>query len=183
MKRILFLLVAGIFACNTISAQAIETGDQAVNLGLGIGGTLTHGDASPGINLSYEMLPFDQLGIGYIGVGGYVSYIYSNDQIGPARYEYNYYVFGARGTYHFDFWHLTHDKIFNQLDLYAGVFAGFVYDNEDWNNNQANTEDYILTFRNDFFAGARFNFSSNFGVFSEIGYGLNTFTFGVDFLF
>jgi hypothetical protein len=184
MKKLFFLFVVSLLVYTTTNAQAIQTGDQAINIGIGFGSSLVDRDHTglPSINVSYEFLPFEKLGIGYIGLGGYAGYKHSNYDYGTYEYKYNHWIFGVRGAYHFDFYDMNGIDFFNQFDVYAGVFAGFMIDNDDWNDDLSDP-DYGLSFRNDLFAGARYNFIENIGVFTEVGYGINYFVFGIDFLF
>jgi hypothetical protein len=182
MKKIVFLLIVSLFAYSSIQAQAIETGDQAVNIGIGFGGSMVTGDGSPSFNVSYEILPFEKVGIGFISIGGYGAYKRSNYNYGLDEYSLNYWVFGARGAYHFDFYDMNGLEFFKHFDVYAGVFAGFSSENIDSDINGGDLDDE-LNFRNDLFAGARYNFTENIGVFGEVSYGINNLVFGIDFLF
>lgn len=183
MKKLLFFCIASLFAYNTIQAQAIQTGDQAVNVGLGFGGSMVTGDGRPSINVSYEMLPFEKLGIGYISIGGQGAYKRSHYDYGTNKYTYKYWVVGARGAYHFDFYDLNGLEFFNHFDVYAGIFAGFSIDNVYSDTDLDGDLENEFSFRNDLFAGARYNFTENLGVFGELSYGINNLVIGIDFLF
>lgn len=189
MKKLFLLAIVSLFAFGITQAQVIETGDQAVNVGLGFGGSMVSGDGLPALTFSYETLPFEKLGIGYISVGGYGAYKHSNYDYAWAgspktKVKYNYLVFGGRGAYHFDFYDMNGQEFFNKFDVYAGVFVGFSYDAVKVNDNFESDEfDNELNFRNDLFVGCRYEFSETFGVYAEAGYGISNLSAGLSFLF
>lgn len=193
MKKLLLIVFVSLFAFGVSQAQVIETGDQVASVGIGIGGSMVSGDGFPAITFSYETLPFEKMGIGYVSLGGYgaykhSSYDYSWGTSHKSEINYNYWVFGARGAYHFDFYDMNGQEFFEKFDVYAGVFLGFSYDAVNYNGNDEGTflEDTFeneLSFRNDLFVGCRYEFSETFGVFAEAGYSVSNLSAGISFLF
>lgn len=190
MKKLLLILSA-VFIFSVSHAQVIVTGDQAINLGIGVGGTMVSEGGLPSINFSYETLPLEKLGIGYIGIGGYLAYKHSRyytytyengTYVGrsDSKNKCNYYVFGGRATYHFDFYDMNHNNFFNYFDVYAGVFLGFSYDVFKYENADTKRE---LCLRHDLFVGCRYMFSDSFGAFAEAGYGINYLSTGITYVF
>lgn len=186
MKKVLLVVLVAVFAFASAQAQVIETGDQAINVGIGFGGSMATGDGLASISGSYEMLPFEKMGIGYLGLGGYVAYMHSSYDAYIYDYNFNYFVFGARGIYHFDFYAMNNNEFFNKFDVYAGVFAGFSYDAVNFEGNDHDLLDEYdnkLSFRNDLFVGCRYEFSETFGVYAEAGYGISNLSAGISLLF
>ena len=168
------------------SGQPFEKGDKALNAGIGIGSALYSGRhykmRIPPISLSYEQGITNKLGIGYIGVGGYLGISGSkwetellDDKYG---YKYTYIVIGARGAYHFD--------LVDDLDIYAGLILGvnIVSSKEigDWPAGVTASEQSTGVAHSEF-AGIRWFFKPNFALMAELGYGISYFTVGVSFKF
>jgi len=183
MKKLLLLLFISAFSYQLLQAQAIVTGDNAINAGIGLGGTMVMGDGSPSISLSYETLPFEKLGIGYISVGGYGAYKHSSYKYSSYKYKINYWIAGARAAYHFDFYDLTSNDLFNKFDVYAGAFIGLSFDSNDYDGiNHLGLDDGV-SFREDFFVGCHYKFTDNFGVYAETGYSFAYLSGGLSFFF
>ncbi len=187
MKKLLLVLFASVLIFSVANSQAIKTGDQAVNVGLGLGGSMIEGVGLPALILSYETLPFEKLGIGYLSVGGYFAFKHSNYDYGywGTNYDlkYNYWVFGGRAAYHFDFYEMNGDDFFNQFDVYAGVFLGFGINTVKYDSSWGIDFDNDFFIREDMFVGCRYKFSDNLSVFSELSYGISWLSGGVSFLF
>jgi len=192
MKKLALILFVSLIAYGTSQAQAIETGDQAVNLGLGFGSTMIVGDGLPSINFSYETLPFEKLGIGYISVGGFGAYKHSSydyygyDNQGVAhKYDvnYNYWVVAGRAAYHFDFYAMNHNDFFRYFDVYAGVVAGLRFTGNNYEGDYDVTLEDKTHFLNDLFAGCRYQFSDGLAVYAETSYNVSILSIGVSFLF
>lgn len=192
MKQIVLVLLACFFSWQTLHAQIIKTGDQAVNLGLGFGGTMIIGNGLPSLNFAYETLPFEKLGIGYISAGGFGAYKHSrydypvyDNTYGPGVGEinYNYWVAAGRGAYHFDLYTLNPNDFFRYFDVYAGVIAGFRFANNNYEGTYDLTLENKVSFLNDVFAGCRYQFSDMMLVYSEVGYSVSILSFGVSVLY
>jgi hypothetical protein len=125
-------------------------------------------------------------------VGGYGAYKHSNYDYGFMNHAYeikhNYWVFGARGAYHFDFYDMNGQEFFKKFDVYAGIFMGFSYDAVSYDSTFEGSHlddefDNDLSFRNDLFVGCRYLFTDNFAVFAEAGYSVSNLSAGISFLF
>ncbi|MBX2972477.1 MAG: outer membrane beta-barrel protein [Flavobacteriales bacterium] len=194
-KNLFHLFAASVAACCinvSTQAQAFEQGTSALNLGVGIGGVgygylsgLSNVSASPTFNASYE-LGVAKLGPDVLGVGAMFGHSWRTQKYTSqtTSYTYNYdrrwttTTVGVRAHYHFNWFHSI-----EKLDLYAGVFTGAsfgAYKNKDTRTSRSTgvTEDWssyggsygVGGFRSGVFAGARYYFSDNFGVFGEVGY-------------
>lgn len=184
MKKVFFVVLISLFAVGVMQAQVIETGDQAVNVGIGLGGGMVAGNGQPSIDFSYEVLPFEKLGIGYISVGGYGSYKHSSEDGVGYEWKYNYWLIGGRAAYHFDFYAMNHNDFFNHFDVYAGVFAGIKIERSEFDGDYTPKDDHNSTKpRTDIFAGCRYNFSDNLAAYAETSTGLSNLSIGLSFLF
>ncbi len=183
MKKLVLILFVSLIAYGTSQAQAIETGDQAVNLGLGIDGLMYCGSGIPSINFSYETLPFEKLGIGYISVGGFGAFKHTTNYDN----KHNYWIVAGRGAYHFDFYAMNHNDFFRYFDVYAGVLAGYALVGNNYNGNYEDEAYYKYEepnqFVHDIFAGCRYQFSDGLAVYAETSYNVSILSFGVSFLF
>ncbi|MGB5555072.1 MAG: hypothetical protein WBM83_10480 [Flavobacteriaceae bacterium] len=172
MKRFLktgLLLLLSVYA---LEAQEFESGTNAINLGLGLGGsygTFTTSSVSPGISVSYERGIWDIGGPGVISLGGYV---------GTKSYKYDYFdnsskwtytTVGVRGAYHFNGLEVEN------LDVYGG--AMLAYNIANFSGDSVAFE-VASTIRPTFFVGGRWYFNDTFGVFAEAGYGVAYLTIG-----
>jgi hypothetical protein len=147
--------------------------------------------SSPAFSISYEQALPKKLGPGYLGIGAYLGYQSSSSRNNTAYYSGNYYYYehkwrsflvAARAAYHFDFLN------WERAELYAGVIAGvriqtYKYDT---NNPDPNKDFYRLNQGSAYpayslFAGARWYFVQNIGVFAELGYGISYGTVGFSF--
>jgi hypothetical protein len=185
-KRLLAFVV--LFICGaslTVGAQHIfSKGDQAVNLGLGIGsyyGGDGYTGSIPPLSVSYEKGIIDGLldGKGSIGVGGYLGYSankwetsINGDTYG---YKYSYMMIGARGAFHYQF--------VDKLDSYGGLMLGYnvvgsKYFGTDLGSykpeaSSASGIGYSA------FVGARYHFSDKFAAYGELGYGISALELGI----
>jgi len=185
MKKLVLILFVSLIAYGTSQAQAIETGDQAVNLGLGFGGFMIEGDGLPSINFSYETLPFEKVGIGYISAGGFAAYKHSSYSYPQYDYDinYNYWVVAARAAYHFDFYAMNHNDFFRYFDVYAGAIAGLRFVGNNYNGTDNSHLEKKTRYINDLFAGCRYQFSDGLAVYAETSYNVSILSIGVSFLF
>src|SRR5580704_9390910 len=131
MKKVCPIVAAALAICLTSVAQdnnAFQKGTNIINLGFGVGdfywgSAYSNGSLPVSLNASYEHGITEKLGIGYVGLGGQVSY---------ATQKYNYngqeewsgsgMLLAARASYHFEIPGATGKK----LDPYAGLLLGFV---------------------------------------------------------
>jgi hypothetical protein len=168
--------------------QSFEKGSQAINIGLGFGNTSYFGSYYsgflPSASGSYEYgiveIPMGSQLTGVISVGGYLGASMSKYEFYGNSSEYyltTNVIIGARGNYHFIF----HDK----LDTYAGLWLGVDVVSEKWKGSGSDPNlDYASTgVTGGAYAGARWLFSDNFGVYAEIGYLISVLNVGVTFKF
>lgn len=151
----------------TTSVSAYSKGDYLLNIGVGIGspffgsGYSTSLPVNPGI--SYEKGITDE-----ISVGGQVAYASSkyNVNLPGANYSFkqNAFYIGARGSYHFN--ELL--KLDPKFDVYGGASLGYVVasvsDSQGFNGTTGSGIGFGL------FAGGKYYFSNNTGLFAELGY-------------
>ncbi len=182
LSIIVLFLLAGI----QLLAQPFEKSSQAINAGIGFGntnyfGTLYEGFI-PSISGSYEYgiveVPMGSELTGVVGVGGYLgwsaskygSYYGSSD-----HYNVVDFIIAARGNYHFIF----HDK----LDPYAGIWFGANIQSSKWKGDGSDPD---VDFTGGgptggAYVGARWYFTDNIAVYSEIGYLISVFNVGATF--
>lgn len=146
---------------------------------------------SPAFSISYEQALPKKLGPGYLGLGAYFGYQSATSRYDRAYYSGNYYHYqhkwrsyfiAARGAYHFDFLN------WRRAEVYAGVIAGLRVQTYNYttNNPDPDNDSYKLNQGSAYpavslFAGARWYFVENIGVFAELGYGISYGTVGFSF--
>jgi hypothetical protein len=177
-----------------LKAQKFEKGTIAINAGVGIlssvhyyVGYLAGGKRSPVMSLSGEY-GFMKLGPGVMGLGfafGYQSASYT-DNLGGYYYtdKWTTTMFGARATYHPDFLNSEKYDVYGIAQLSFDHFGyrfstndpdyGLYYGSSLYHSNSLNS--YIRPY---LMVGARYYFTKNFGVFSEIGYDLSYVKAGI----
>ncbi len=164
MIKKLFLAVVVVFFTSSLFSQNFAKGDNALNLGIGIGsGFSDYYDFSliPAFNASFEAGIVDIPNAGVIGVGGFAGF-------GFHPYYGNLYantIVAGRGVFHFQFFDT------GDFDLYAGVNTGLEF---------GRGYDYFVT---DEFIGARWMKSEKFGFFAELGYGISFLKGGITMKF
>lgn len=193
MKKSAFFSIAfvifSLFSAARVHAQAFEAGTNVISAGIGLGSSLasgfTYGTQSPGISASYDRGIWEA-GPGVISLGGYIGYKSFKygyaDAGGAYSYKWNYTIIGARGAYHF-----TGINVEN-LDLYAGVMIAydnlsFSYSSTNGVSYSGNTGAYNSGLGLSVFAGARYYFAGNLGVFGELGYGVSILGIGLSYKF
>jgi hypothetical protein len=181
------LLVISFFSAVSVRAQAFEVGTNVISAGIGLGSSIanyTYGSQSPGFNLQYDRGVWEA-GPGVISLGGYVGikdYKYGYIENGYAFSEkWNYTVVGVRGA-----WHFTGLDI-DKLDLYGGLMLGYYALSYSYSDNQGNSGGSLGNYGNtvgvSVFAGARYYFANNLGVFGELGFGANILSLGLSYKF
>jgi len=168
--------------------QSFEKNSQAINLGLGFGNTDYSGSKYygffPSVSGSYEYgivrVPMGSKLTGVVSVGGYLGWSASNykENWDDYYYRYNTFIFAVRGNYHFIF----HDK----FDPYAGIWFGGRIHGGQWKGNGNHPDDWEPAKSAPaagVYLGARWFFTENFAVYSELGYLISVFNIGVTFKF
>ena len=180
-------------AISLTQAQAFEPGTNVLNFGFGLGSNYYSGAyykmRIPPIGISYERGITEKIGIGHISAGGYFGisgskYEYSGWGY-TYGYKYTYITFALRGLYHFDFYELTNNDIFNKFDIYAGITSGLRFtSSKEYGNNLYNVSpDNDVSLVYGVFVGARYYFSPVFGVYTELGYSTSILNFGLCYKF
>ncbi len=197
MKKIIFSFLV----CLTITAQAQSYEQKQVdfNFGVGLGNTYLYSGNYFGPGFSYHSLPLINISGEYgitdaIGIGGVLGFstatsTYSGSYFnGPNGYSYtdtyrwSFTIIGVRGAYHFAEL-IDNDK----LDLYAGAMLGF-----NWSKAKYTSTDpyhpYAYNYKTSgiglaysVFAGCRYRFTDNLGVFGELGYGVSILNIGLTY--
>ncbi len=172
MKKLftVFVLAAAVFAGSNAQAQ-FEKGDKLLNAGINLGGT--YGGGGFGLGASFEAGVHD-----FISVGAQADWVSWNYGWIGSSVKYNFINIGARGSYHFGKHFLTIDN----LDLYAGAALGYriakySYDGLGYSSAYGNG------IFGGGFAGARYYFKENLGVFAELGYNASPVKAGITFKF
>lgn len=165
MKKLLLVIFATLSLSATTYAQDIEKNDNVIYLGFGLDPYWSPYRKNVGpIVLGYERIITDVIGIGRFGVGGLVGQSFYGDGYGRTTIL-------AKAAYHFDF-NVT------GLDFYAGAGLGLNFYN--WDNHPG----YRRTpLGHHVYAGIRYFFTDNFGLWAELGYGYSAFNGGVAFKF
>lgn len=185
MKKIIaiFALVA---VSNMVTAQAFEKGGNYIHFGFGLDpfGRISSSfwggkyyNVGP-IVAGYEVGITEKLGIGRLGVGGIIGQSFSGYKYNNGdRTTWSRTSIVARCAYHFDFG-------IDKMDVYAGVGAGVhIYGAEKSNANGYILDDGHINPTHYVFAGIRYYFTDNFGVYAEAGHGLATLNGGLVFKF
>jgi hypothetical protein len=168
----------------TLNAQTdiFKKGDLVFSAGVGIGNA--HGNywsaysktTVPPIFITGDYCLREDLGPGNLGVGGIMAFSAYKDDYAGWGYKYNTFTIGVRGTYHFT-------DLVPKMDLYGGVSLGADIVNEKGYGDYAGLE-YTVNGSSalvEIFAGARYYFSDNVGVMSELGYGVAWIKLGIAF--
>jgi hypothetical protein len=185
MKKLVAVL-ALVLSANVSNAQAFEKGGNYVHVGFGVDpyGRNTKfvyvgNDYRIGpIVAGYEVGITEKLGIGRIGVGGVIGQSFYGTKIGNGdRITWSRTSILGRCAYHFDFG-------IDKMDVYAGVGVGVYIDSDEKSNNSG----LILSnggvgATHYEFAGIRYYFTDNFGVYAEAGFGLAALNGGLVFKF
>ncbi len=179
MKKILALMILGLFSLHFANAQENEfvVGDKVVNLGIGLGSTLYSGSfyksSVPPVSISFEKGIMDGvLEKGVIGVGGYLGYSsYKYEYLGWG-WKYSNIILGARGVFHY--------PLVDKLDTYAGLLGGY---------RIVSTKEFGTTIGVDpssggglvlsGYIGGRYYFSDKFAAMAELGYGIAYLNLGI----
>jgi hypothetical protein len=196
-KIILFVTVAFISIATTSKAQneqCFKKGTSAINLGVGFGNTITYNNGyngygygpsvsiSPAFTASYEY-GIVHLGIGIIGAGlqfGYQGSHYNyTDGINVYKDRETTLAFGPRATYHFDFLNKKKFDVYPivQINIYSYMYS----DNGPYGNVYANSNGVGV--RPSVLVAARYFFTPNIGVYSELGYDISIIKAGLSIKF
>lgn len=186
--------------------KCFDENTHIINIGIGFGSRSYHAifrgaagysyGRTPLFNLTYEQPWKQKLGPGYLGVGAYLGfqreyyeydYSYYNNALVYNTYYYkhswNYFSIAARGVYH---WDVLNSK---NAEVYAGVIIGMRFQTHNYQTNDPGNKDpysYTQSFAYpaySVFAGARWYFVKNFGLYAEAGYGTSYINGGLSIKF
>lgn len=179
MKKLLFLIVAGVLSSLHLAGQepSFQKGDKVLNLGLGLGSTFYTGShyrtMIPPISASLEFGIVDEIAEkGVIGIGPYVGFSHRKYQVNDWGWKYTDFILGGRGSFHYPF--------LDKLDTYAGLLIGFNISTSKQFGNPAYDDTYGsggLVWAG--FVGGRYYFSDAFAGMLELGYGIAYLNLGV----
>jgi hypothetical protein len=201
MKRKMLLLVAttvlGITNINAQEERCFNEGTSAINIGIGVGNTISYSNVygsaifAPAFTASYEY-GIKHVGIGIIGAGlefGYqgTHYNYANAYGYVAKEQWTTLAFSPRATYHFDFlnkgkfdvYPIVQINIYSYADNYIQTGnngSGVIYSNGNYNNSSIGVRPSLLV-------AARYFFTPNIGVYSELGYDISIIKAGLSVKF
>ncbi len=181
MKKLIILVFTLLFIASAQQGvsqkKEFVKGTQVINAGIGLGTTLYSGtyysSLLPPISGSYEYGIVEDLGIGSIGIGGYLGIAGSKYRKDDWGYNYTYVIIGARGAYHF--------YVAEDLDLYAGIMTGIRTVNYSEVGDPYGVTPQSGGVTSDIFGGVRYYFNPTIAVMSEVGFGISYLTVGVAF--
>lgn len=163
MKKIISSLLFSVLVLGGLTANAqFQKGDKVLNAGIGGGGFGWLSGFAVGASLEYGVTDF-------IGVGAQTDLRFYNNWVGKSKLAI---PIAARGTYHFGKHFVKVDK----LDLYGGVALGFTIGGKYYDDSYGGI--WLGTYDNSslvagVFAGGRYYFANNLGVFAEFSGGTN----------
>ena len=181
MKKVLFVIVAGIIASAHLNAQesSFLKGDKVLNLGLGLGSTLYSGSyyvgQIPPVSASLEIGIVDGLAEkGVIGIGPYLGYSSYKYEYSGYGWKYSNIILGARGSFHY--------PLVDKLDTYAGVLLGYnIVSSKEFGDPIPGNDDSFASSGLAWsgFIGARYFFSDAIAAMAELCYGIAWLNLGV----
>lgn len=182
LSILLITAIATVSTAQTTSSSAFSNGDNLFNVGIGVGspffgfGYKSSFPVNP--TVSYERGIMDAL-----SVGGTISFASSKFQNNGITYfkESATYI-GVRGSYHVN----QYLNLGDNVDLYGGASLGYVVVNVT-DQQGVNGIDFLGTASGvgfGLYAGGKYYFQPNFGVYAEVGYeSLSFLNLGVTFKF
>jgi hypothetical protein len=172
------LMLACALLCSITAATAQYK--QAVQLGIGFGGTVHYAGGykgSPAVSFAYEHLLPMEVGPGRIGVGAIGAYQTSKYDGAGYESKWNNALVALRGTYH-----LT-KFLPEKLDAYGVAQLGVRFETNKYESgtgeNRITAKDKYTRVQPALLVGARYYFVPQFAAFSELGYDLTVIKIGV----
>jgi len=173
-------------------AQKFTDGDIDFNMGLGIFRTFAIGSeyniGIPPISISADYCFMEDIGIGNIGLGGFIgfstakeehSFTYANQVLYEYGWKNTALIIGAKGTYHFNI------NLPDNIDLYGSVILYYMfvsdkyYEDGDYSGSSNNVNPFGSRPGGSLVAGVKYYFIDDLAAFVEVGYSISIFTFGV----
>lgn len=181
-------IMAVIYSLSPISgkAQSFTKESGIISAGIGLGSSLYSGTGSgrPAISANFEKGMWETGDFGVISLGGYIGNTGYKDTYRSgsylSEYKWNYTIVGARSAFHYS--QLNNDK----FDVYGGLMLSYnivsykYTDNDpyyDYDYGNSSSSGIGLTG----YVGGRYNFSEKLAVYTELGYGVSTLSFGLSF--
>jgi len=182
-------------------AQAFVSGTNTLSASIGIGGRLgsyVSSSQSPGLSANFERGIWEIGSAGVISLGGYAglkSYKYeksynssywNGNRISAYTYKttskWKYTIIGMRSAFHYNA--IGGDK----LDLYGGLLLSYnilsyKFTDNDPYYDYGSSVNYGSAVGLTAYIGARYLLANNFGVYSELGYGISYLTIGASLKF
>lgn len=195
IQTIILLLIIG--CMSNSNAQSFAKQQIDINFGVGIGNTFIKTGASkvfPAISTSFDYGITDAISLGaYLGYSS-ATYNFFGRNFCPSgngnyfdytdTYKYKFSIIGLRGAYHFAKF-INSDK----TDVYLGAMAGTNLVQSTYSTNDPCAEHVALPVQKynalifSGYAGIRYRFTENIGIFAELGYGITYATLGINFKF
>jgi hypothetical protein len=173
---------------NLLDAQIFDKGTIAVNAGIGVISTIRY---YPGVSVSRTpVFAFSgeygimKLGPGVIGGGiafGFQTASYTQDYFSYFyKYKWSTTMFGLRGTYHPDFLKGKKYELYGIVQL-SITHYGYSFTTNDpfLNSYQYGDHSLSTSFHPYLMIGAKYYFTKNFGVYSELGYDISLIKIGI----
>ncbi|HTA63092.1 MAG TPA: hypothetical protein VK835_11580 [Bacteroidia bacterium] len=197
-KLILFIAIVLVGLTTTSNAQerCFNEGTSALNLGVGFGNTVAYGGGvyaygyapsvaiSPAFTASYEY-GIKHVGIGIIGAGLELGFQGSRDSYnnGSNVYSERWTTLGfcPRATYHFDILNKGKFDVYPivQINVYSSSYSNTFPSNGTY-VNQSSSSVFIHP---SILVAARYFFTPNIGVYSELGYDIAIIKAGLSIKF
>lgn len=184
MKRIVLLIIAALTLGFAAEAQStFSKGTTTLNMGLGIGGSISNSSYSMlippiALGLDHSMVSglFD--GNGSVGLGGYLGTELFRIK-GYDRALWSHTVLGPRGSLHYQF--------VDKLDTYFSVMLGMKIISWDYKVSAGGLgvqgKDTDVSFDWGLQVGTRYYFSDHWAMMGELGYGFTYFSLGATYRF
>lgn len=180
MKKLLLIIALAVFGIHASNAQeAFQQKDLVLNVGIGFGNTLHSGNgwktSIPPISASVEYCIKDNLfdDKSSIGIGGILGFAGQKYDKYGLDLKYTDIVIAARGAFHYQF--------IPKLDTYAGLGIGYdiLSTSGSFGEYSADSSSFFIAA----YVGARYYFTNNFAVMSELGYDIGVFKIGIAYKF
>lgn len=163
MKKIISSLLFSVLVLSGVSVSAqFEKGDKILNAGIGGGGFGWLSGFAVGASVEVGITDF-------IGIGAQTDLRFYKNWVGKSKLAI---PIAARGAYHFG----KHFMKVDNVDLYGGLVLGFTIGGKYYDDSYGGT--WLSTYDNSafvggVFAGGRYYFAENLGVFAEFSGGSN----------
>lgn len=191
-KSLLLGILVLVLVGQKSNGQVFDKGNIAINAGVGFIGTFSYAGFS-GVHRSPAFCFAGEYGIMKLGPGilgggiafGFQTASYS-ENAGPYYYKdrWTTTMFGIRGTYHPEFLRTEKAELYGIVQLSVMHFGYSFSSNDPYVNNYYYGDHSISSsFHPYLMVGAKYYFTKNFGVYSEIGYDISLIKAGITLKF